>query len=253
MVVSYPPSEKQWYAKAVNSIISVSMQTDWSQILQYSFQTIWVEFISVLPQIVVALIILLAGWIIGGVLKSVVISVFKTLKIDAALDAAGVDHLTEKAGYKLNSGRFVGALVKWFVIIVFFVAALDILNLDQVTSFLSQIVLGYLPLVIVSVLILFGGFILASFVEKLVVAGGRATNFASSTLLSKFAYYAIIIFTVLAALNQLQIAPELVQMLFGGLVFGLSLAFGLAFGLGGREEAARYLRGMANKDQNQSH
>jgi len=221
------------------------MQTDWTQIINYSFQSVWVEFISVLPQIVVALLVLIVGWIIAGILKRIVMTIFSTLKVDKALDAAGVDTLSEKAGYKLNSGLFVGTLVKWFIVIVFFVAALDILNLEQATAFLSTIVLGYLPQVIVAVLILLGGFILASFVEKVVVAGVKATSVASAEVLGKFAHYAILIFTVLAALNQLEIAPELVQILFTGLIFGASLAFGLAFGLGGRDTAAKYLQKLS--------
>lgn len=228
------------------------MQTSWTQILEYSFQTVWVEFISILPMIILALLIVIGGWILGRILKSVVKTIFTTLKVDSALDAAGVDVLTEKAGYKLNSGAFVGALVKWFVVIVAFVAALDILNLEQATYFLSDVVLGYLPLVIVSVLILFGGVILATFVKKLVMAGGKATAFASTGVLASFAYYAILAFTILAALNQLQIAPELVQMLFAGLVFGVSLAFGLAFGLGGKETASKYLKDMSG-DSHSSH
>jgi hypothetical protein len=223
------------------------MQTNWTQILNYSFQSIWAEFIAVAPKVLIALLVLVIGWIIAGILKKIVMSIFNTLKIDTALDAAGLDTLTARAGYKLNSGAFVGTLVKWFVIIVFFVAALDMLNLDQATNFLSAVVLGYLPRVIVAVLILFGGFILASFIEKLVVAGVRATRFASAEVLGKFAHYAILIFTVLAALNQMEIAPELVQMLFAGLVFGCSLAFGLAFGLGGKDAAAGYLRKVSNE------
>lgn len=229
------------------------MQTSWSQVLEYSFQTIWVEFVSILPQVVVAALVLIVGWMLGGALRSVIVSVFKRLKVDSALDAAGVDDLAKKAGYALNSGAFVGALVKWFVIIVFFVAALDILNLDQATAFLTQIVLGYLPLVIVSVVILFGGLILGSVVEKFVIAGGKATSFASSQLLGKFANYSIVVFTILAVLNQLQIAPELVQLLFAGLIFGLSLAFGLAFGLGGREAAAHYLHKATSDGDHSGH
>lgn len=221
--------------------------SNWTQILQYSFQSIWVEFISVLPTIVVALLVFIVGWILGSALKKVVEGVFKTLKVDSALDAAGVDMITDRTGYKLNSGAFVGSLVKWFVMIVFFVAALNILGLDQATRFFNEVVLSYIPQVIVAVIILFGGLIVGSFVEKLVVAGGRATSFASTRFLAKFANYAIVTFTILAALNQLRIAEELVQMLFAGLVFGLSLAFGLAFGLGGREEAAHYLRKVSGR------
>ena len=211
---------------------------EWSEILQFSFQNLWTEFITFLPQLLVALALLIVGWIIGAMLKSFIKRVFNKLNVDSALSAAGVDTLTEKAGYKLNSGGFVGTLVKWFIIAVFFVAALDVLNLEQATAFLSDVVLGYLPQVIVAVIILFGGLILASVTQKAVVAGGRATSFASPHLLGKFAYVAIIAFTSLAALNQLAIAPEFVQMLFAGLVFALSLAFGL----GGKETAATYLR-----------
>ena len=150
----------------------------------------------------------------------------------------------------------MGTLVKWFVIIVFFVAALDILNLDQATAFLNGIVLSYLPQVIVAVLILFGGFILASVIEKVVVAAVKASSMGSASMLGRFSYFAIIMFTALAALNQLQIAPELVQLLFAGLVFGLALAFGLAFGLGGRDAAAHYLKhvtGAKSNDHDQHH
>lgn len=220
---------------------------EWTNVIQYSFQTIWVEFVTILPLIVVALLVLIVGWIIANILKTVVQRIFTTLNVDKALDAAGVDTLTQKAGYQLNSGAFVGTLVKWFIIIVFFVAALDILNLQQATAFLSNIVLGYLPQVIVAVLILFGGLILASFAKKMVVAGVKASSLGSPELLGKFSYYAIVLFTLIAALNQLAIAPEMMQMLFAGLVFGLSLAFGLAFGLGGRDAAGRYLNDITGK------
>lgn len=218
------------------------------QVLQYSFQALWVEVVSFLPQLVVALLILIVGWIVGGVCKHIIESIFKTLKVNNLLNAAGVDTLAERAGYRLNAGVFVGTLVKWFIIIVFFVAALDVLNLDQVTFFLQDVVLGYLPKVIVAVLVLFGSMIVANVAHTSVVAAARAAGFGSADLLGNFARYSIIVFAVLAALNQLQIAPELVQMLFGGFVFAASLALGLAFGLGGRDAASKYIDNMSKRD-----
>jgi len=227
------------------------MQLDWMQIFQYSFQTVWTEFISFLPQLILALLVLIIGWIIANTLKGIVVRIFRTLKVDVALDSAGVDTLVEKAGYKLNSGLFMGVLVKWFVIIVFFVAALDIVGLNEVTFFLRDIVLGFLPQVIVAVLILFGGMIVANFVERAVSAAAKAANMPSSDWLGTFARYAVVVFAVLAALNQVNIAPELVQMLFAGLVFALSLALGLAFGLGGRDTAAHYLDSLTKRRNSQ--
>ncbi|MEX0917899.1 MAG: hypothetical protein WDZ93_01980 [Candidatus Paceibacterota bacterium] len=220
------------------------MRPDVIQSLELSFNNLWVDVVQFIPEIVIALVVVIIGWIVGAALQHVVIRIFKALKVGSALDAAGVDALAQRAGYPFKPGEFVGALVKWFVIIVFFVAALDILQLDQVTVFFRDVVLGYLPKVIVAVLILLGATVVANVASASVVAGARATGFNASELLGSVTRYAILLFAVLAAMSQLEIAPELVQTLFMGIVFATSLAFGLAFGLGGKEAASRYISDM---------
>ncbi|MFN3188125.1 MAG: mechanosensitive ion channel family protein [Candidatus Paceibacteria bacterium] len=200
-----------------------------------------------LPMIVTALVVIIVGWILGNLAKSFIVTVFNRLQINRLLDGAGVDKITDRAGYKLDAGYFVGVLVKWFILIVAFVVALDILRLQQVSFFLQDVVLNYLPKVIVAVLILFGALIIAKVASEAVGAALRASGVAKAMFLQKVAYYAIIFFAVLAALNQLQIAQELVQMLFAGIVFGSALAFGLAFGLGGKDAAARYIEAVTRK------
>ena len=209
--------------------------------LQEAFVSMWGDVVMFLPALVIALAVIIVGWIIAGILKRVVIKVFRKMKVNDALTAAGVDALVERAGYPLKAGVFVGTLVKWFVIAVFFVVALDVLGLTAVTDFLREVVLGYLPHVIVAVLILLVASIVAQVASTGVVAAMRTAQVKNPELFGKVAYYAIILFATLAALNQLKIAQELVQMLFAGLVFAAALALGLAFGLGGRETAARYL------------
>lgn len=220
------------------------MRPDVFRSLELSFNDLWVDVVEFIPAIIMAILVVVIGWIIGAVLQGVVERIFRALNIHAALDAAGVDTLAARAGYAFKPGMFVGALVKWFVIVVFVVAALDILRLDEVTVFFRDVVLTYLPKVIVAVLILLVATVLANVVAASVAAGARAAGFRAAELLGSIARYAILTFAVLAALNQLEIAPELVQMLFAGIVFGASLAFGLAFGLGGRDAASRYIGDM---------
>ncbi|MEX0930661.1 MAG: hypothetical protein WDZ68_00020 [Candidatus Paceibacterota bacterium] len=217
------------------------MRPDVINSLEVSFNNLLADVIQYLPQIVMALVVVIIGWIIGAIAKQIIVRIFEVLRVNAALDAAGVDALTERAGYKLKAGEFVGTLIKWFIIIVFIVAALEILQLDQVTQFFREVVLGYLPNVIVAVLILLGASVVANVASVSVAAGARAAGFRAADLLASVARYAIIVFAVLAALNQLEIAPELVQTLFMGIVFAAALAFGLAFGLGGKEAASRYI------------
>ena len=212
--------------------------------LEMSFRSLWNDVLYFLPEVIVAIAIVIVGWIIGGILKNIIVRIFQTLRVNEALDAAGADRLVGRAGYQLRAGEFVGALVKWFVIIVFFVTALDILGLNEVTVFFRDVVLGYLPRVIVAVLILLVAMVVANVASASVEAGANAAGFGAAKLLASIARYAILLFAVLAALSQLEIAPELVQILFMGIVFAASLATGLAFGLGGRDAASRYLDKM---------
>jgi hypothetical protein len=192
-----------------------------------------------LPAILAAVLIFVIGWIIGVVLYRIVVEVVKILRVDEALKAAGLNEVAKEAGFNLDIGRFLATLVMWFVVIVFLVASLDILGLNRVTIFLQQVVLLYLPQVIVAVLILIVGAIVAEVVKGLVVSSARAVGAHGANFAGAVGKWAIWIFAIMAALDQLQVATAFVQTLFTGIVVALSVAFGLAFGLGGKEAAAR--------------
>lgn len=214
--------------------------------LKYSIQSLFTELMSFLPELIAALIIIVLGFVIGGILGQAVRKLFKATKLDKALDKAGIDTLTKRAGYNFRPARFAGELVKWFVILAFAIVALNVLGLTAVTQFMSE-VLAYLPKVLAAALILFVGLIAANALKSIVEAAVRSAKTISSDkaeMLGSVAYYAVVVFAALAALNQMAIAPELIQILFTGIVAAASLAFGLAFGLGGRNTAARYLEGM---------
>lgn len=206
-----------------------------------SLESLWVGVIGFIPELIVAVIIFIVGWIIASLLARAVEQVVAAVKLDSALRGAGVEATLTRAGFTLNSGRFLGALVKWFIIVVFLVAALDVLRLDQVTMFLRQVVLGYLPQVIVAVLIMLVAVVIAEAMRKVVVGSAKAAGIRSAGFLGAVTKWAIWIFALLAALLQLGIAVTFLQTLFTGVVVALSLAFGLAFGLGGQNAAARYL------------
>lgn len=210
-----------------------------ANVVQASFTDLWLTVIQYLPSILAAVIVFVIGWIVAVILYRIVVQVVKILRIDDALKAAGVETAARDAGFRLDIGRFLGTLVKWFVVIVFLVAALDVLNLGRVTLVLQQVVLLYLPNVIAAVLILILAAIVAEAVRNIVASSARAAGAHAASLAGVVAKWAIWITAVLAALNQLNVAPEFVQTLFMGLVVTLALAFGLAFGLGGKEAAAR--------------
>lgn len=213
----------------------------WAQIFVGTLEQVWVDVASLIPSILMAIVLLVLGWILGAGFGRIVAQLVETLKIDAALRSAGVDAVVTRMGHTLNAGAFLGALVKWFVIAIFLVVALEVLQLTQVTAFLSQIVFFYLPQVIVAVLILLIAAVVADFVQELVVGAAKAAEIGSPYFVGSVARWSIWIFAILAALDQLSVASAFVQTLFTGIVVAISLALGLAFGLGGQQAAARYI------------
>jgi hypothetical protein len=215
----------------------------WADVLNASFQNLFYGLVAFIPNVIVAVIIFIIGWLIGAGLGKVVAQVVNSLRIDQALRAAGVERVLERAGFSLSSGAFLGMLVKWFFILVFLVAALEVLGLTQVTLFLTAVVLGYLPRVIVAVLILLAAAVIADAAQRLVSGSARAAGLQAANLLGSITRWAIWIFALLAALDQLGVTP-FVQTLFTGVVVALALAFGLSFGLGGQQAASRYIERM---------
>ena len=213
----------------------------WSAVLTRSFQDLSSGVINFLPVFVVALVVFVVGWLVGAVLGKAVAQLIDALKVDNALRSAGVEEMLRRAGFRLNSGAFVGGLVKWFLIIVFLVAALDVLGLTQVNAFLQQVVLLYLPQVIIAVLILLVAAVLAEAMQNIVVGAAKAAAVAHAHFLGSVTRWAIWVFAILTALFQLGVAQPFVQTLFTGVVIALSLATGLSFGLGGQQAASEYI------------
>ena len=209
-------------------------------ILLSSLQTLWLSFIGFFPTLLAALIVFIIGWLIAIALGRLANRIIKAIKLDVILAKIGFKKALAKAKLKLDSGRFFDELVKWFFIIVFLMAAADILGLYQVTEFLKGI-LYYIPNIVVAVVILLSAVIVANFLQKLVRASVDAAGLQAAGFLSGLTKWAILIFGFVAVLSQLGIAVTLINTLVIGLVAMLALAGGLAFGLGGRDQAARFL------------
>lgn len=214
---------------------------NWATVLQQSFNNMLAAVVSFIPNFVFAVIVLVVGWVIAWFIGNLVTQAIRAIKVDHALKSAGVDDVVSRAGYRLDSGVFLGTLVKWFIILVFLIAALQILNLSQVTFFLQAVVVSFLPNVIIAVLILLVTAVIAEVAQGVVAGSARAAGITAAGFAGTAARWAIWIFGILAALSQLQIAQGILQTLFTGVVVALSLAFGLAFGLGGQDAAAGFL------------
>jgi len=217
-----------------------SVQT-WGEAITMSLIGLWERFFGFLPSLLGALLVFFFGLIVAVALGKVAEKMIALLRIDQIIEKMKFGEKFKEAGIQIKVSKFFGELVKWFLVLVFLMASTDILNLTQVSEFLNSVIL-YIPNIVIATIILSVAFLLGNFVFHTVRSSTRVAGVVSASFLAIVAKWAIIIFGLLAALIQLGIAASLVNTIFIGLVAAFSIAFGLAFGIGGKEEAALLLK-----------
>lgn len=213
----------------------------WGQAIAASLIDLWVRFISYMPTLIGALLVFLLGIIIASILGKVIERIVRVSRADQALARISVGEKLREHGINMTLSEFLGKLVQWFLVLVFLMAATDILGLAEVTNFLNSIII-YLPNVVVATIILAIAFLLGNLTYTVVRSSTKAAGVINAGLLATIIRWSIVIFGLMAALLQLGIAKSLVNTIFIGVIAALSLATGLAFGLGGRDEAALILK-----------
>lgn len=216
---------------------------------EQGLNTLAIGIASFLPLLIVALFAFVVLWLVAIMLGRLVETVVRSLKVDSLLEGLGVEEPLSRAGWKLDSGAFLGGLVRWFFIVLALLVSVEILNLSAVSAFLSDVVLNFIPNVVVASLIIIISAVLADVVQKLVRGGAQAVNMPASGVIGAVAKWSIWVFAILAALYQLSLniaGPiiQIVQILFTAIFGMLALAFGLAFGLGGKEHASQFIDKM---------
>lgn len=208
-----------------------------------SLEKVWDSFAGVFWELIGGLVVFIIGVIIASFLRRIVQKLISLTKIDKAIEGLGVVKRYEEAGMKVSFSAFIGWLVKWFVIVATLLAVADIWGLARVSKFLEDVYL-YIPNVIVAVVLLAVGILVGTAAYKLVSKSVKASEVladSSSGFLAAVSKWAIVIFAVMAALNQLGVASRLIEIGFTGIVAMFALAGGLAFGLGGQDKAAEWL------------
>lgn len=211
-----------------------------------SLQNLWQDFISYLPKIVGALVVVIVGWLVAVGIGKIVTEILRRIKFDTLFEKGVWKNALQKAEWKIDPSGFIGAIVKWVLFVSFLIAAVEILGFVQFAIFVGKIA-AWLPNIIVAAAIFVVAVIVAEYFPKIIRAGVEGLEIKYSSLLETLARGAIWIFAILAILMQLGIAEDLIMTLFTGFVAFLVIAGGLAFGLGGKEFAAEFLEDIKKK------
>jgi hypothetical protein len=217
-----------------------SLSQIYSDAIIQAWNEVTSRILNFLPNLLGALTVFFIGWIIAGWIKSVIIKLLETLRISVLLKGTGISKFLKKADLTEKIEEAIGATIKWLIILIFFIASVNILGLTTVSLVLESI-LGYIPNVIAAALILTIGVLLAGLVEKLIKGAVGSIDVKTGRLFGKISSYTLVVFTTLAAISELGIAKVLINTIFTGIVAMLALGFGLALGLGAKDLVSRVL------------
>jgi hypothetical protein len=206
------------------------------------------KIMAYLPILLGALIILIVGWIVAKIIRRAVDWLLKTARFDTMADKTGITEILRKGDLNVPASRVVSGLVYWLIIIMVLVMTVDALGLPKGSDVLATL-FAYIPKVIAALLVLVVAMFLASFVSGIVRTAAGNANLPRPELIAGISRWAIIIFAVTIAMEELGIAPLLVGTAFNVILGGVVLALALAFGLGGRDAAARYIEETKHKHE----
>jgi len=223
------------------------MMLDWIDITIQALQNLWQGFLSFIPVLIGAIIVFIIGWFFSVGVGKLITEILKRIKFDQIFEKGGWKTALEKAEIKVDASGFIGAIVKWVLVIVFLLAAVEILGLVQFAGFLKG-VLDYLPNVIVAALIFVVTVIVVDIVEKIVRVTVEGIKVGYGQIVSVVVKWSIWVFAILAILTQLRFEAadwifELIKMVFMGIV----LMAVIAFGLGGKDVATEILQDLKRK------
>ncbi len=222
------------------------MVKDWSVITTEALQETWRAFLFFLPKLIGAIIVFVIGWLISSALGRLVAEALKLLKFNQVFERSNWKEALEKADLKVNPSDFVGGICKWILVIVFLLASVDILGFEEFADILSRVI-SWLPNLIVAIAIFIVAIILTDILEKIIKASVEKMGIEHAGFLGTLVRWSVYFFALVAILIQLEVAPSIINTLFTGIVGMFSLAFGLAFGLGGKDAAAKVIEDFKRK------
>lgn len=213
---------------------------DWSSTVVEPAQAMWVRVMGFVPTLVSVIIILVVGWIIACAVQKIVVRFLKLARLDSLSEKIGIANILTKGDINYTLSEIVGVLIYWLLMLVVVLGAVNALQLTVAAELLNRVIL-YIPSVIASVFILVLGIFFANIVANAVRTTAANAGIQQARSLAQFTQMIIVIFTIVEALNQLQIDTTIIQLFFKAVFAALALGVGLAVGLGCKDMAGRYV------------
>ncbi|MFA5287125.1 MAG: hypothetical protein WC394_02510 [Candidatus Omnitrophota bacterium] len=220
--------------------------SSWQIVLLEPARTVLSQIGQFLVNILLVIIILIIGWVISKVVKSLVTKALRAIKLDELSDRIELETLLEKGGIGYSLSELIGVICYWLAILVTFMVAINAVGLTIAADLLNKIVL-YIPNVVAAVFILILGMFVATILKNMVVTAANNTGFGQGKLLGKTAEIVVVAFAIFVGLEQLGIGIQTTQLTISIILGSIGLGLALAFGLGCKDLAGKFMGEFVEK------
>ena len=219
---------------------------DWSNVVMEPVTAMLARVAGFLPILIGVLVILIAGWIIAGLLKNFVVKVLKLIQLDTASEKSGLGDVLRRGGIRQTLSELIGVLIYWLVMLLVFMTALNALGMTVAASLLDKVIL-YIPNVIAAVFILALGIFFSSMLGTIVRTASSNAGITQAKFLGQLTQVVIMIFASMITLEQLNIASSVLNLAINIVLASMGLALAIAFGLGSKDAAGKLMDDFIGK------
>ncbi len=214
--------------------------SNWSLILLEPAKTVFAQIGQFFINVLLVSIILIIGWILSKIIKTVITKLLSTVKLDELSDHIELDNLLAKGGIHYSLSELLGVIFYWLGLLITFVVAVNAVGLTVAAELLNKIIL-YVPNIIAAIFILISGMFVAIVLRNIVRTAANNAGLSQSELLAKIVETAVIVFAVVITLEQLNIGARIIELTISILLASFGLGLALAFGLGCKDIAAKFM------------
>ena len=220
--------------------------SSWQVVLLEPARTVLAQIGQFLVSILLVIIILIIGWVISKVIKSIVTKSLRAIKLDELSDRIELEALLEKGGIGYSLSELLGLICYWLAILVTFMVAINAVGLTIAADLLNKVVL-YIPNVIAAIFILILGMFAATILKNLVVTAANNAGLNQGKLLGKVVEVIVFAFAIFVGLEQLRIGIQITQLTISIVLGSIGFGLALAFGLGCKDIAGKFMSDFIEK------
>ena len=220
--------------------------SSWQIVLLEPARTVLGQIGQFVVNVLLVLIILIIGWVISKLIRTVVTKGLRAVKLDELSDRIGLEAVLEKGGIALSLSELIGVICYWLALLVTFMVAINSIGLTVAADLLNKVVL-YIPSVIAAIFILILGMFAATIIKNIVLTAANNAGLGQGKLLGKVVEIVIVLFAIFVALEQLNIGIRITELTLAILLGSLGLGLALAFGLGCRDIAGKFVSDFVDK------